>query len=182
MSRFTKYLGLSILILFVLACATVTQPIKDVQNLAGTAESFATSMPIETLRAVASEIPIETLQALPSAIPSLEALASAMPDFGNYFDPQGTPVSEWNGIPVMPQATAGQEFTDTKTYSFKVNATVKEVQDFYNDEMGKLGWSPMISMPGEANGAIQIFQKDNSVLTITIVDTDGTVVVVLTQA
>jgi hypothetical protein len=182
MSRFTKYLTLSILILFILACSTVTQPFKDVQNLAGTAESFATSMPVETLRALASEIPIETLQALPSSVPTFEALASALPDIGNYFDPQGTPVSEWNGIPVMPQATAGQEFAETKSYSYKVDATSKEVEEFYAAELEKLGWSTLFSVPGSDSAAVLSFQKENQFLTITITNATGTMVVMLTLA
>src|SRR6266545_702966 len=91
MSRLTKFLSLSIVLLFILACSTVTQPIKDVQNLAGTAESFATAIPVETLKAIGSQIPIETLEALPSAMPDVQALVN----------PQGTPVEEWKGIPVM---------------------------------------------------------------------------------
>src|SRR5215216_6223535 len=91
MTRLTKFLSLTILVLFILACNTVTQPINEVQNLAGTAESFATAMPIETLKAMASEIPVSTLEALPSA----------MPDFEGFFNPEGTPVSEWKGIPIM---------------------------------------------------------------------------------
>src|SRR5829696_9194633 len=102
MSRLTKYLSLLILILFILACSTVTQPLQDARNLAGTAQSFATTLPIETLRALTTQIPIETFQALPSAAPTLEALASAMPDFEGYVNPEGTPVSEWNEIPIMP--------------------------------------------------------------------------------
>ena len=160
MSRISKYLLLVVLILFVLACNTVTQPFKDVQNLAGTAQSFTTQIPVETLQAFASEVP----------------------NFEGYFNPQGTPVSEWNGIPVMAQATAGEEFKDTNTYSFKVDATVTEVQDFYSAELEKLGWSSLFSVPGTANGAIQTFQKDNQVLTITITDVNGSVVVVLTLA
>lgn len=171
MSRLTKVLSLTILTLFILACATVTQPIKDVQDIAGTAESYATALPIETLKAVASQIPVETLEALPSV----------MPDIQGYFNPQGTPVSEWNGIPVMPQATAGQEFTDTHTYSFKVDATVKEAQDFYKTQLADLGWSSFFNMPGSDSGGAQIFQKDKSVLTITTVDVSGSVVVVLTM-
>ena len=172
MSRLTKFLSLTILIVFILACNTVTKPIEDVQDIAGTAESFATTLPMETLKAVASQIPVETLEALPSA----------MPDIQGYFNPQGTPVSEWNGIPVMSQATAGQEFTDTHTYSYKVDATVKEVQDFYSAELEKLGWSSLFSMPGGDNGAIQSYQKDNDVLTIAITNVNGSVVVVLTMA
>jgi len=172
MTRLTKFVSFSILILFILACNAVTQPIKDVQNIAGTAESIATALPVETLRALASQIPAETLEALPSALPDIQG----------YFNPQGTPASEWNGIPIMPQATAGQEFTDTKTYSFKVNATVKEVQDFYSAELEKLGWSSLFSMPGGDAGGIQSFQKDNNVLTVTTTDVNGSVVVILTMA
>ena len=182
MSRLSKYLLLTILILFVLACNAVTQPIQDARNLAETAQSFATAMPIETLQALGTQLPIETLQALPSVAPTLEALASALPDFGNYFNPEGTPVSVWNEIPVMPQATAGQEFSDTNTYSFKVDATLEDARNFYDAQLPTLGWTSFFNLPADANGSVQVFQKDNSVLTITIVDTDGSVVVILTLA
>lgn len=171
MSRLTKFISLTILILFILACNTVTQPIQDVQDIAGTAQSFATALPVETLKAIASQIPVETLEALPSALPDIQG----------YFDPQGTPVSEWNGIPVMPQATAGQEFADTHTYSFKVNATVAEAQEFYKTKLEDLGWSSFFNMPGGGSGGAQVFNKDDKVLTVTTVDVNGSVVVVLTM-
>jgi len=171
MTRLTKFLSLSILVLFILACSTVTQPIKDVQNLAGTAESFATAMPVETLKAMASQIPVSTLQAISSAMPNLEGVV----------DPKGTPVADWKGIPVMPQATAGEESQDANTYSFKVNATVKEVQDFYNAELPKLGWSSSYSMPANDIATVMGFQKDNNLLNMTITNINGEVLVVLTM-
>jgi hypothetical protein len=171
MSRRTKFTFLLFAILFLLACNTVTQPVKDVQNLAGTAQSFATAMPMETLKAVASEIPMSTLEALPSAMPDVQAM----------MNPQGTPVSEWQGVPVMSQATAGQEFPDSKSYSFKVNATVKEVQDYYNTELPKQGWSSSLSMPMGDNASLQSFEKDNSGLTVTTVNINGSIVVILTM-
>lgn len=181
MSRFNKYLLLLILILFILACNTVTGPISDAQNLAGTAQAFASEMPIETLQAMASQIPVETLQALPSAMPSIEALASQLAPLGDMFNPQGTPVSEWNGIPIMSQATAGQEFPDTKSYSFKADATVKESVDFYNAELEELGWSSSVNTPADANGAFLIFNKDSRTLNITIAESDGSILVILTM-
>jgi hypothetical protein len=36
-------------------------------------------------------------------------------------------------------------------------------------------------MPGDTNGAVIAFQKDSSVLTVTIVNVDGTVTVSLTM-
>ena len=84
MSRVSKILMVSGGVLFVLACNFVTQPVKDVQNLAGTAQSIASAIPIETLQAlpsaIASVIPAETLEALPSSAPTIEALAT---QFGN---------------------------------------------------------------------------------------------------
>jgi hypothetical protein len=182
MSRLSKSLLFILLILFILACNAVTQPIQDVQELAGTAQSLATALPIETLQAIGTQIPVETLQALPSALPTLQAAASALPDFGSYFNPEGTPVSVWNDIPIMPQATAGEEFSDTETYSFKVNATVEEARTFYDTQLPTLGWTSFFNIPADANGSIQVFQKEESALTITIVESVGSVVLILTLA
>jgi hypothetical protein len=181
MSRLSKILSLTVVLIFLLACNFLTQPIQDAQNLAETAQSVATLIPMETLQAlpsaIASVIPEETLNALPSAAPSLEALAT---NIGNMFDPQGSPAQEWNGIPIMPQATAGQDFSENNSYSFKFTGTTKEVQDFYNEQLTALGWSQPFSFPVEADGGIMTFQKDNSTLLITIAASEGSVVVLLT--
>lgn len=171
MPRLTKFLSLIALILFLLACSTVTQPFKDVQNAAGTVQSITTAMPVETLKAIASEIPMSTIEALPSAMPEVQA----------YINPTGTPVSDWNGIPIMKEATAGQEFTDTHTYSFKVNAKVEDAQNFYKTELPKLGWSSSFSMPSVGNVSVEAFQKANNVLTVTIMNVNDSVVVILTM-
>jgi hypothetical protein len=114
MSRLSKVLSLTVVIVFLLACNFVTQPINDAQDLARTAQALGTAIPVETLQALPSLIPAETLQALPSSVPTFEAIAT---QFGNYFDPQGTPAQEWKGIPIMPQATAGQEFSENNSSS-----------------------------------------------------------------
>lgn len=163
MSRLSKSLLLFVLIVFVLACNFVTQPIDDVKNLAGTAES------------IASALPIETLQALPSVLPT------DLSDFEeyNFFDPQGVPLSEWNGVPIMPQATAGQEFNDY-TYSFKVNTSVEDAVAYYKDELVKLGWSSTFDLPIEGEGGIMLYSKEDSLLTLTFTLLDGETIVVLT--
>jgi len=183
MSRLSKILSLMVLLVFLLACNFVTQPFNEAQNLAQTAQALGTTIPIETLQAlpsaIASVIPRETLEALPSTVPTLQALASSLPDFGNMFDPQGTPVQEWRGIPILPQATAGQEFSENNTYSFKANVTAKEVQDFYNEKLAALGWSQPFSLPIESQGGLLVFQKEQSSLAITITVTEGSAVVLL---
>lgn len=168
MSRLSKILLVFALVIFALACNLVSQPVQDVQNLAGTAESLASVMPAETLAALASQIPIETLAALPSAIPDIE----------NFFDPQGTPVSEWKDIPIMSQATAGQEFNEN-TYSFKASVTVQEAFDFYSEQMISLGWSQSMSMPASDAGGLLLFSKEDALLTITITAIEGSTVVLL---
>jgi hypothetical protein len=186
MSRQTKFLSLTVLVLFILACTTVTQPFNQAKDLAGTAQAVATAMPIQTLQSLATQIstqvPSGTLEALPSMVPSLEAIASQFPDLGNFFNPQGTPVSEWKGIPIMSQATAGQEFAESSIYSYKVTATIEEVQQYYKTELEKLGWKSFFNMPSDSGGSVQVYQKDGSVLTITIVNTDGNIVVMLSMA
>jgi len=186
MSRQTKFISLTVLVLFILACSTLTQPFNQAKDLAGTAQSIASAMPIQTLQSLATQIstqiPAGTLEALPSMMPSLEALGTNLPNIEGYFNPQGTPVSEWNGVPVMPQATAGQEFTDSNTYSYKVDASVKEVQDYYKAELEKLGWTSSFSMPGNDTVAVEMFQKDSSFLTVTITEGSGSVIVLLSLA
>lgn len=182
MSRVSKILSLTVLVLFLLACNLVTEPLREAQNLAETAQSVTTFIPVETLQALPSVIPAETLQALPSAIPTLEIISSAIPDFENIFNPEGTPAEEWRGIPVMPQATAGQEFGENNTYSFRAEATVKEVQEFYSQTLVSLGWEQPFSFPMENAGGLMVFQKDGSTLTVTITFSDGTAVVLLTMS
>jgi hypothetical protein len=186
MSRPSKILSLSVILAFLLACNFVTQPINEAQNLAATAQALGTALPIETLQAlpsaIASVIPEETLQALPSAIPTFEALASAMPDFENMLNPQGTPVQEWREIPIMPEATAGQEFSENNTYSFRANVTAKDVQDFYKEKLTELGWSEPFDFPFEAAGGIMVFRKEQSSLQIIVTSSEGSVVVLLVMA
>lgn len=170
MSRTAKLLLLVMLVVFTLACNAINQRVNQVQDVAKTAEAVGTEL--------ATAMPMETLQALPSAMPEIE---TAIPDFQNMFDPKGTPVKEWNGIPVMDKATAGQEL-DANNYSFKFTGTAKDATDFYNDQMVKLGWTSMFSMPGNENGAVLAFQKGDTILTLTIVTTGDSTVVLLTKS
>jgi hypothetical protein len=149
MSRIYKSMLLSILIVTALACGVITNPIAGAKDLAATA------------------------QALASAIPS------GLPDVSKYLNPQGSPVSEWNGIPIMTQATAGEEFSKN-TYSYRVSGVQdSDVQSFYTDKMKALGWSSPFSAQGGSAGGLMLFTKDTSVLSITITKADQDLVVLL---
>ncbi len=177
MSRLSKILAIATVILFLLACNFVTQPFKDAQQLAATAQAVGSAIPIETLKALPSEIPAGTLEALPSLAPTLEAMVTQIPGVGNVLNPQGTPVKEWKGVPIMPQATAGQEFPESNIYSFKAKVTEKDVQAFYTQTLTAAGWK----QPFESQAGIMLFQKDNSSLTIAVMSSEGSTVVILTM-
>ena len=165
MSRISKFLLLLFVVVFVLACNFVTQPISDAQQAVETVQSLATALPIETLKALPSAIPVETLEAIPSEIP----------DFGNAVDPQGEPLAEWNGIPIPPSATSGEETAGL--YSFKADATTADLFEYYKTEMTGLGWNEFFAMQDTGSGALLTYEKDNNVVTITITtDGDGALV------
>jgi len=157
MSRLYKFLLLSVLLIFVLACNLITNPLNDVGNAASTAQAFASEMPMETLQALATTVPVQTIEALPSALP----------DVGNYFDPSGTPVEQWNGIPIMPEATVGEEFGEN-TYSYTAPVTATDVQTFYNQSMEDLGWTSPFGFQASEEGGIMFFQNDSDFVTITV--------------
>lgn len=157
MTRLSKLLAIPVVVIFLLACSLVSQPVQDAQQLAETAQAFGSAIPAETL----------------------QAFGTNMPDLENMFNPQGTPLQEWKGIPVMPQATAGQEFAEGKTYSFRAPVTMKDVQDFYNQKLTALGWSQPFDIPSEGDAALMVFQRENSTLTITITSSEDSSVVLL---
>lgn len=158
MLRLPKFLTLIVVVLFLLACGLISRPDQDAGNVA------------ETARAAVSAIPIETLN----------ALRTSMPDVENVFNPQGTPLQEWKGIPIMPQATAGQEFAGKGAYSFKAEVTQKDVQDFYSQKLIALGWKQPYDIPSEGDAGLMIFQKGNNTLSISITSSEGSSVIILT--
>lgn len=161
MTRISRVLLLLVLLVFALACNFVTQPFNEAQDVVETVQSLATALPIETIQSFATALPLATIEALPSA----------MPDIGNAVNPQGEPLSEWNGIPIIPSATSGEETGGL--YSFKTTAPIKEVFDYYKAQMADLGWNEFFSMPETGSGALLTYEKDSRMVTITIT-ADGT--------
>lgn len=180
MFRYVK-LTLLLVVPLMLACNFITQPFSQARDTVATAQALATAIPVETLMALPTE--------MGELMPTLEAGMTAMPDLGslgNMFDPSGEPVAEWKGIPVMPQAVAGQEFPDNTSYSYRVPAKLEEVTKFYEDALKLGGWQSMFSMPPANDSAVLIYTGDKgAALTITITpsfDQDGLIVILqLTQ-
>jgi len=148
-----------------LACGLISNPINNVRNTA------------ETAQALASAVPLGTLEALPSVFPSLEALSSALPPIEGLFDPTSEPVAVWNDVPIMPEATAGDEVGDR--YSFRATVSVEDVRSFYKDQLTALGWEQMMSLPGSSELTVMLFTKDDHILTVTATGQGDEVIVVL---
>ncbi len=86
--------------------------------------------------------------------------------------PVGEPAADWRGIPIMPQATAGEE--GSGSYYFTVAATQAAVQAFYESEMADLGWSLLGVGEGENGALLMIFQQEASVASVSIFTLDET--------
>lgn len=146
---------LTSLVLVSLACGLITAPISGVQDIAATAEALATS--------------------LPSDMPQIPGI----PDVSAYLNPVGAPAAEWKGIPIMAQASAGEEF-DEVTYSYRVpGVTGIDVEAFYDARLEGLGWkSPARTNVGSAGGYM-LFTKGTAALNIMVTKSEGDIVVLL---
>ncbi len=161
MRPINKFMLVFISVVFTLACGLISNPLSQAQNLVTTAQAFATSMPVQTL----------------------QALGTSMPDVSQYLNPVGTPVSTWNNIPIMTQATAGQQFNQN-TYSFKASGvSVADVQAFYNQALPPLGWTSAFSAQGGTSGGTALFTKGTNVVSITVTagDSNNFVVILVYQ-
>ena len=81
---------------------------------------------------------------VPTMDPTTQALLGPMANVGDitqYYNPVGTPLQSWNGIPIMPQATAGQEFK-ADVYSYKATATLNQATQYYTAKAATIGLPP----------------------------------------
>jgi hypothetical protein len=84
-----------------------------------------------------------------------------------------TSSSDWNGIPILPQAKVDQE---TKTaYSYKTTTSAADVHTFYANELPTRGWKIVSDAP-----TMLVAKKDSSSTEINIFDRspDGTDVLI----
>ncbi len=77
------------------------------------------------------------------------------------FSSTDKPLADWNGIPIMPQATAGQQ-ANNGTYTFKVPVDSGTIESYYSDKLKSLGWNL-----SDSRWQGMKFTKDKSVLLVT---------------
>ena len=89
------------------------------------------------------------------------------------------PETAWNGIPIMPGATAGEG--DPEGYVFTIQAEPGQVQEFYEIELGKLGWQLAGQESNATTLALLFTNSASETLTINIVSKDGQALVLLAK-
>jgi len=135
----------------------------------------ATTVPTMTL------IPTWTLTA--TLEPTSTATTTSIPPTESDF-PQALPLpseeaaSEWNGIPIMPGALAGEG--DNLGYTFTIDAPLEDIQRFYEKELAELGWNMFVSGNGTTGTALLFFMKDADTLSVSVIpQADGIMYVLL---
>jgi hypothetical protein len=77
----------------------------------------------------------------------------------------------------MPDAIAGEG--DEEGYVFTVNATTQQVRDYYQSELGKLGWQLLAPEEGEAS--LKFMNSASETLTINLIAKRNQVLVLLVK-
>lgn len=79
----------------------------------------------------------------------------------------------------MPDAVAGEG--DEEGYVFTIKATPQQVQEYYELELGKLGWQPLSQEDGEASLMLIFMNEDSTTLTVSVIAKGDEVLVLLVK-
>lgn len=130
-----------------------------------------TPAPTSTTAPSVTPEPTQTQTPLPPT-PTLDAIAALVPS--------GVPDAEWNGIPIMPGAIAGQG--DSGGYTFTTKATPDEVVSYYELKMGGLGWTALATGgSGLGQNMMIIFNKETAVISMSLIPTEDFLIVVFVK-
>ncbi len=156
-----KIVLLSVLLLSALACrAILSQPTLPPTPTATSLPTLTASPTTPTAEPVQSPAPPDETPFIPG-----------------FSTPSGAPAAEWEGIPVMPGALAGEG--DSQGYFFTIEASPEEVQKFYEDTMAELGWNIFASGQGTTSAIMLIFMKDSGTASVAIIPQSGGLVYVM---
>jgi hypothetical protein len=101
-------------------------------------------------------------------VPTMTSLPSPKtPDAVSSLMPEGQSVSEWNVIPIMPGAIAGEG--DEESYVFTIKATPQQVADYYQTELAPLGWQSFGTENKDTSLMLLFMDKNSAALTINII-------------
>lgn len=85
--------------------------------------------------------------------------------------PSGTPMVEWEGIPIMPGAISGEATNDG--YQFTTQADLDEIMRFYETALTNLGFEFELTVDETAGYAILAFHKGDATGIVAIAPVGG---------
>jgi hypothetical protein len=85
--------------------------------------------------------------------------------------PSGEPLTEWEGIPVMPGAIAGE--TKSNGYAFTIEATPDQIKGYYDDALLMLGWNKFMTGKSEQGPSMLLYSNGSTTASILITPQDG---------
>lgn len=155
------------------ACAGIAPQPTQTPLPTASATSLPTATVTPTATATQTPEPSSTPTPKPTStrLPPTETADVALPA------PQGTPATDWNGIPIMPGALAGEG--NSSSYSFIIKASNEQVSQYYTAEMAKLGWQLFATGDKGGQTMMIIFLKGVTTATIALIPQDGGTVYVM---
>ena len=126
----------------------------------GTAQPTLTPVPSPTLAVV----PTRTATLAPTDMPLTATPAT---------------ISEWQGIPIMPGAVTGDG--DEEGYVFTIRATPRQIREYYELELGKLGWQSSVEEEGATSLVLTFTNASSEILTVSILTKGEEALVLLTK-
>jgi hypothetical protein len=117
-----------------------------------------------------------TSTAVPTGISSSPTAAADVTAELTPVDPSTT---EWYGIPIMPGAMTGEG--DAEGYVFTIQASSQQVQAYYEEELGKLGWQAAGRTDEESSLTLTFVNSAAELLSITIIAREDQALVLLVK-
>lgn len=106
--------------------------------------------------------------------PTVVSPAAVMPT-GVVLPAEETLSPDWQGIPIPPDALAGEG--DEEGYVFTARVAVEQIRSFYEVELSRLGWE---SMPTD-DASTMMFVRNDETLTISLLTKGDEVLVILSR-
>jgi len=162
MKHFFALLAVVCLFFLLAACARLLATSPSPSPTAPATSTLTPTAPATfTLTLSPTSTPTSTLTPTRTPIPP-----SPTPDLSYLFNFSAKPLPYWSGMPVMPQAIAGD---DKKVmYYYYLKASREAVHQFYLNEMPRWGWQ-LFSSVGGKSGDVLIFIKGHTTVTVGIV-------------
>jgi len=163
---FTRFVIALLLVLILSACSSATQAPLPAETLQPAIEPTFMEMP-------------------PTFTPEPESTPTFMPTTETDSN-MGTPIPDWEGIPVIPGANEGQPAG--LGYLYSVNVTIEEAEQFYTEKMEADGWSLSNRQTSETSmfggpATILDFQRNNEAVNVMLIfsTNENYTMVMLTQ-